>query len=87
MPDIAGEVARLRTEIEMLTQGLVLQQQFLVTMDEKLDLLLEAASGELAGDDGHDPLAEALRLIIGLLEGLTDGQRDILKHLNLQQAS
>ncbi len=84
MPDIASEVARLRTEIEMLTQGLTLQQQFLVTMDEKLDLLLEAAAGD---DDGDDPLAEALRLIIGLLEGLTDGQRDILKHLNLQQAS
>ena len=84
MPDIATEVTRLRTEIEMLTQGLTLQQQFLVMMDEKLDLLLEAASGN---DDGHDPLADALRLIIGLLEGLTDGQRDILKHLNLQQAS
>ena len=52
MGDIAGEIVRLRTEIELLTQGLTLQQQSLGLMDEKLDRLLEAATMEPADDDG-----------------------------------
>ena len=84
MADIAGEVARLRTEIELLTQGLVLQQQSLVLMDEKLDQLLEAATMEPESD--ADPLADALRRIIGLLSDLSDGQREILDRLSVAQA-
>jgi hypothetical protein len=84
MADIAGEVARLRTEIELLTQGLVLQQQSLMLMDEKLDRLLEAATMEPESD--ADPLADALRRIIGLLSDLSDGQREILDRLSAAQA-
>ncbi len=84
MGDIAGEIVRLRTEIELLTQGLTLQQQSLGLMDEKLDRLLEAATMEPADD--ADPLTEALRRIIGLLSDLSDGQHEILKHLSAVQA-
>lgn len=79
MGDIAGEIARLSTEIELLTQGLTLQQQSLGLMDEKLDRLLEAATIEPADD--ADPLTEALRRIIGLLSDLSDGQHQILTRL------
>ena len=65
MSDIAGEIIRLRTEIELLTQGLTLQQQSLGLMDEKLDRLLEAAT--MAPADDEDPLTQALRRIIALL--------------------
>jgi hypothetical protein len=85
MPDIAAEVARLRTEIEMLVQGLTLQQQSLALMDEKLDRLLEAATVEPVGE-GADPLADALRRIIGLLATLSDGQREILDRLTPARA-
>jgi len=84
MTDIAEEIGRLRTEIELLTQGLTLQQQSLGLMDEKLDRLLEAATMEPAED--ADPLTEALRRIIGLLSDLSDGQHEILKHLSAVQA-
>ena len=84
MGDIAGEITRLRTEIELLTRGLTLQQQSLGLMDEKLDRLLEAATMEPADD--ADPLTEALRRIIGLLSDLSDGQHEILKHLSAVQA-
>jgi len=84
MGDIAGEIARLRTKIELLTQGLTLQQQSLGLMDEKLDRLLEAATMEPADD--ADPLTQALRRIVGLLSDLSDGQHEILKHLSAVQA-
>ena len=84
MSDIAGEIVRLRTEIELLTQGLTLQQQSLGLMDEKLDRLLEAATMEPADDE--DPLTQALRRIIALLSDLSDGQHEILKHLSAVQA-
>ena len=80
MGGIAGEIVRLRTEIELLTQGLTLQQHSLGLMDEKLDRLLEAATMEPADDEV--PLTQALRRIIALLSDLSDGQHEIVKHLS-----
>ena len=67
MGDIAGEIVRLRTEIELLTQGLTLQQQSLGLMDEKLDRLLEAATMEPADDEDppHPGAASDYRTSLG----------------------
>jgi hypothetical protein len=71
--DLSGEIRALSTEIQALTRGLLMQQQMLRTMDEKLNCLLRAATN----DDGGD-LEELLARIVKGVEGLAEGQTEII---------
>jgi hypothetical protein len=72
--ELSGEILALRTEIQALTRGLLIQQEMLRTMDEKLNCLLRAATN----DDGAHELQELLACIVKGIETLTDGQAQIL---------
>ncbi len=71
--DLSGEILALSTEIQALTRGLLIQQQMLRTMDEKLNCLLRAATN----DDGGD-LEELLAQMVKGIEGLAEGQTEIM---------
>lgn len=71
--DLAGEISALRTEIQALTRGLLMQHEMLRTMDEKLNCLLQAATG----DDNND-LEELLARIVKGTESLAEGQAEII---------
>jgi hypothetical protein len=71
--DLSGEILALRTEIQALTRGLLMQQEMLRTMDEKLNCLLRAATG----DDGNE-LQDLLARIVKGIESLAEGQAYIV---------
>ena len=71
--DLSGELRALRTEIQALTRGLLIQQQMLRTMDEKLNRLLRAATN----NDDND-LDELLARIVKGVESLGEGQTEII---------
>jgi len=71
--DLSGEISALRTELQALTRGLLMQQQMLRTMDEKLTLLLRAATN----DDNND-LDELLARVVKGIEGLAEGQTEMI---------
>lgn len=65
-PDIerlSGEIAGLRTDVQALTQGLILMQEGQATHTEMLRELLQMAGQE----PGPSPLADALAQIVVLL--------------------
>lgn len=74
--DLSGEISALRTEIQALTRGLLMQQDMLRTMDEKLSSLLRAA----ANDDDNE-LEELLARVVKGIESLAEGQREIIARL------
>lgn len=78
--ELSGEILALRTEIKALTRGLLVQQDMLRTMDEKLTELLRAATND---DDGNE-LQELLARIVKGMESLAEGQSEIV---NLLRAS
>ena len=71
--NLSGEIRALSTEIQALTRGLLMQQQMLRTMDEKLNYLLRAATNE----DGNE-LEELLARIVKGIESLAEGQRETI---------
>jgi hypothetical protein len=77
--ELAGEVSALRAEIQALTQGLLLQQKMLRTMDEKLNRLLQAATID---DGGENSLQDLLGDIVKATNHLTKGQAEIIKLLH-----
>ena len=72
--DLSGEVRALRTEIQALTRGLLMQQDMLRTMDEKLNCLLRAATN----DDDSNELQDLLARIVKGIESLAEGQTRIV---------
>lgn len=73
---ILSELRELRTAVSALTAGLVIQQEAIFAMDEKMTQLLEAATQE-----GGNELAEALQAMAAKLDTLAAGQQTILARL------
>jgi hypothetical protein len=71
--DLSGEIRALNREIQALTRGLLMQQQMLRTMDEKLNCLLRAATSDGGGD-----LEDLLARMVKGIEGLAEGQIEII---------
>lgn len=76
--DLSDEISALRTEIQALTRGLLMQQDMLRTMDEKLNSLLRAAT-----NDDDNELEELLARVVKGIESLAEGQREIIARLRV----
>ena len=77
---MADEVRALRTEVQALTQGLLTQQETLRIMDEKLNCILEAATGE--ADQGESPFQTLLTELLATVHQIAEGQGEIIKLLH-----
>ena len=75
--DLLGQISALRTEIQALIRGLLMQQTMLRTMDEKLTRLLIAATD----DNGANELEELLARVVKGMESLSEGQAQIIRLL------
>jgi hypothetical protein len=69
----------LLTAVQALTRGLLIQQETLRTMDEKLTELLRAATND---DEGNE-LQQLLARIVKGIESLADGQSEIVNLLRV----
>jgi hypothetical protein len=77
--DLSGDIVALLTAVQALTRGLLIQQETLRTMDEKLTELLRAATND---DEGNE-LQELLARIVKGIESLADGQSEIVNLLRV----
>jgi hypothetical protein len=77
--DLSGDIVALLTAVQALTRGLLIQQETLRTMDEKLTELLRAATND---DEGNE-LQQLLARIVKGIESLADGQSEIVNLLRV----